>query len=310
MIYLDTIGYYLPPNEVSNYSKVEKFAVKDDFLLQKIGITSLRVKNADEDTSDMCVKAYLDMLTKTNVSSDDIDCLIVCTQNPDGYGLPHTSAIVHSKLGLKQNCAVFDISLGCSGYVYGLSIAQSFMMTNGFNNGVFITADPYSKIIDEDDKNSTFLFSDAATATLLTRSKHNTWQMGHFLFGSDGSKYESIRVDDVRHKFKMNGREVVNFAAKIIPAHIHQLLQKNKLSIDDIDRFIFHQGSKFIISTIQQKLGLSDDKVPFLVKDYGNTVSSSIPLILKDLKKTHHPIVICGFGVGLSWGSCVLKLAE
>lgn len=310
MIYLDAIGSYLPSNEVSNHSKVEKFAVKDDFLLQKIGITSLRVKNSDEDTSDMCVKAYLDLQTKTSVSKDDLDCLIVCTQNPDGYGLPHTSAIVHNKLSLKQNCAVFDISLGCSGYVYGLSIAQSFMMANGFHNGVFITADPYSKIIDDEDKNSTFLFSDAATATLLTRSKQNTWQMGHFLFGSDGSKYESIRVDDVRQKFIMNGREVVNFAAKIIPTHIHQLLQKNNLSLGDIDKFIFHQGSKFIINTIQQKLGLSEDKVPFLVKNYGNTVSSSIPMILKDLERTNKPVVICGFGVGLSWGSSVLRLAE
>ena len=306
MIYLENIGYYLPTHEISNFSRMNKFSLSEDSLLKKIGFTSLRIKNSREDTSDMGVKAYLDLQAKADFHNEDIDCVILCTQNPDGYGLPHTSAIVHEKLGLKQDCAVFDISLGCSGYVYGLSIAKGFMMVNGFNKGVFITADPYSKIIDEDDKNTALLFGDAATATLLTQNKHNTWRIGQFVFGSEGKNHQAIQVNKKRVLY-MNGREVFNFAAKIIPGHIQQTLQKNNVSIEEIDQFIVHQGSKYIVKTIQEKLGIAEEKMPFLANHYGNTVSSSIPLILKDLDHKHEKILICGFGVGLSWASCILE---
>ena len=310
MIYLNCIGSYLPDDEVFNASKLDKFSVSGDFLLNKIGIASLRKKNPDEETSDMSVKAFHDLQTKAGFDREDIDCLIVCTQNPDGYGLPHTSAIVHEKLGLKQSCAVFDISLGCSGYVYGLSIMKGFMLTNGLNNGVFITADPYSKILDQNDKNTAFLFGDAATATLLTRTKQNAWTMGQFVFGSNGTNNQAIYVDDAKRKLNMNGRDVFNFAATVIPSHIHDTLQKNNLSIEQIDQFILHQGSQFIVNTIQQKLGIAEEKAPFLATDYGNTVSSSIPMILKNTDTKHKYILICGFGVGLSWGSCILERAE
>lgn len=309
MIYLKEIGYYLPTSEISNVARMEKFALEEDFLLQKIGITSLKIKNPDEETSDMCVKAYLDLQTKAQFQNEEIDCLIVCTQNPDAHGLPHTSAIVHEKLFLKQDCAVFDISLGCSGYVYGLSIAKSFMQANGFNKGVFITADPYSKIIDENDRNTTLLFGDAATATLLTQTKQNAWQIGQFSFGSDGSKHQAIQVDNSK-KLVMNGREVFNFAAKVIPTHIQQTLQKNNVSMNMIDQFILHQGSKYIVTMIQQQLGVPDEKVPFLATQYGNTVSSSIPMLLKDVHSNHKRLLICGFGIGFSWGSCILERVE
>jgi 3-oxoacyl-[acyl-carrier-protein] synthase-3 len=306
MIYLDKIGYYLPPNELSNRYRMDQFAVSEASLLNKIGFTSLRIKNANEDTSDMCVKAYQDLQDKMDCKSEDIECLIVCTQNPDGYGLPHTSAIVHEKLYLKQDCAVFDISLGCSGYVYGLSIAKGFMLVNGFKKGVFITADPYSKIIDGKDKNTSLLFGDAATATLLTSVENKSWHIGQFDFGSNGKHHSAICVSNKRILF-MNGREVFNFAAKIIPEHILQTLQKNNLSIEEIDQFIVHQGSKYIVTTIQQKLGIAEEKIPFLANNYGNTVSSSIPMILKDVENRNKKILICGFGVGLSWASCILE---
>jgi len=310
MIYLNSIGSYLPENEIFNASNLEKFAVSEDFLLNKIGVISFRKKKVHEETSDMCVKAFLDLQARAHFYQEDIDCLIVCTQNPDGYGLPHTSAIVHAKLGLKQNCAVFDISLGCSGYVYGLSILKGFMLANELNNGVLITADPYSKILDENDKNTAFLFGDAATATLLTRAKQNTWKMGKFLFCNDGRNHQAIHVNGESKKFAMNGREVFNFAAKVIPKHINDVLQKNNLAIEQVDHIILHQGSKFLVNTIQQKLGIIEEKAPFLAKHYGNTVSSSIPMILKDVDPEYKYILICGFGVGLSWGSCILERAQ
>lgn len=306
MIYLEQIGYYLPSTEVSNFSKLKKFDIQEEFLLQKIGVTQLQIKNSDEETSDMCVKAYLDLQSKAKFSHDDIDCLVVCTQNPDNFGLPHTSAIVHDKLKLRQDCAVFDISLGCSGYVYGLSILKGFMTTNGFKTGILITADPYSKIIDSSDKNTSLLFGDAATATLLTTSTDNTWKIGNFLFGSDGSKHEAIHVDS-RRTFVMNGWEVFNFTAKYIPQHIQQTLEKNNLTLEEVDQILLHQGSKYIVTTIQQKLKVSEEKIPFLAQKYGNTVSSSIPMLLKDVNLSYNRLLICGFGIGFSWGSCILE---
>src|SRR3990167_10398173 len=195
MIYLNDIGYYLAKNEVPNTSKMDEFSINEDFIFHKIGITTRRIKNPEETTSDLCVNAYLDLKTKAHFDDEAIDCLIVCTQNPDDYGLPHTSALVHGKLGLTQNCAVFDISLGCSGYVYGLSIAQSFMLTNNLKKGIFITADPYSNIVDPHDKNTALLFGDAATATLISHTQQNAWKIGKFVFGSDGSKNRAIRTD-------------------------------------------------------------------------------------------------------------------
>ncbi|OGV26346.1 MAG: 3-oxoacyl-ACP synthase [Legionellales bacterium RIFCSPHIGHO2_12_FULL_37_14] len=307
MIYLNSIGCYLTENKISNISRADQFSVDENFILQKIGMATLRVKKPEQDTSDLCVRAYLALKEKADFHDQDIDCLIVCTQNPDSYGLPHVSALVHEKLALNNTCAVFDISLGCSGYVYGLSIIQSFMLANDFKKGIFITADPYSKIVDENDKNTALLFGDAATATLLSHNDYNSWGIGRFLFGSDGSKHRSIYVDNHSKKLVMHGREILNFAAKIIPYHIQQTLRKNNLLMNQVDNFIFHQGSKFIVDTIREMLCLEEEKVPFSAKYYGNTVSSSIPMILSDISSENKTILICGFGVGLSWGSCILN---
>lgn len=310
MIYLDSIGYYLPESEHCNADKMQEFAINEAFLQQKIGILALRRKHSAEETSDLCVQAYLDLKKKVGFTEEDIDCLVVCTQNPDGYGLPHTSAIVHEKLNLQSSCAVFDISLGCSGYVYGLSILKGFMQVNRLQRGILITADPYSKVIDEIDKNTSLLFGDAAAATLLSCQPANqaqAWDIGECVFGSDGKKQRAIHVDASSRKLMMNGRDVFNFAATVIPHAILDSIEKNHLHIEQIDRFLIHQGSQFIVDTIQQKLGVSKDKMPFCAQYYGNTVSSSLPMLLKDSMLQDKMVLICGFGVGLSWGSCVLR---
>ena len=127
MIGIKGIGIYLPPMRHSNYNRMEQFEISEEFIREKIGFTSLARKATDEDSSDLCVRAWQDFQRKNTLCAKDVDCLIVCTQNPDSHGLPHTSAIFHEKLNLPQDCAVFDLSLGCSGFVYGLSIIQSFM---------------------------------------------------------------------------------------------------------------------------------------------------------------------------------------
>lgn len=302
MIGIESIGIYIPPDRIDNRRRMQQFGVDEAFLRDKSGMLRLAVKAPHEETSDLCCLAFRDLQKKTNIAAADLDCIVVCTQNPDARGLPHTSAIVHSKLGLPETCAVFDISLGCSAYVYGLSVIQAFMHSNGFYKGVLFTADPYSKVVDENDKNTSLLFGDGATATLI--STIPVWSSGKFRFGSNGQNF--IQVDHETGKLSMNGRAVFSFSATVVPQNITQMLVDNDLTIDDIDCFVLHQGSRYIVETIQKRLGLEREKVPFVAAEYGNTVSSSIPLALSQLPCDLNRIVISGFGVGLSWASTVL----
>lgn len=240
MIGIEQIASYVPSQRDSNFEKKQQFGIDDDFIKKKIGVHTVSRKLANEETSDMCVRAFESLRDKSGISADEMDCIVVCTQNPDGYGLPHTSAIVQSKIGGREDCAVFDISLGCSGYIYSLCIVQSFMAANGMSKGVLFTADPYSKIIDPDDKNTSLLFGDAATITLL--GNNPIFMAGHFAFGTRGSEYAAIqRVGD---HLKMNGRAVFNFSATMVPQQIKQVLKMSNNNIEDIDLFLLHQASK------------------------------------------------------------------
>ncbi|MEM7125480.1 MAG: ketoacyl-ACP synthase III [Chloroflexota bacterium] len=304
MIGIEAIGSYIPEGRISNYERKEQLGFDDTFIERKIGIQQVAIKAQDEDTSDLCVKAYECLVEKTGCSVEDIQALIVITQNPD-TNIPHTSAIVHGKLGLPERCACFDVSLGCSGFVYGLSVLQSFMQANGLQHGVLFTADPYSKIINPNDKSTASLFGDAATATLVSNKPHYTTQK--FTFGTIGQSHrELICTDGI---LEMNGRAIFNFAAKFVPPDMEVLLASEELALAEVDKFIFHQGSKYIIDTIAKRLKIAPEQVVFDAADYGNVVSSSIPVILEkemtDAENSH--IVICGFGVGLSWASALLK---
>lgn len=303
MFGIKEIATYLPEKKVSNYEKKEKFDLDDDFIENKIGVKYHCLKEKNEKTSELCLKAYDNLLQKIKIEKESIDCCVVVTQNPD-YNIPHTSAVVHGKLELSNSCACYDISLGCSGYVYGLSNIISFMESNGMKNGLLFTADPYSDIIDKDDKNTDLLFGDGATVTYI--SDNALYAPLDFSFGTDGTGYKELICED---KLYMNGRAVFNFAAKTIPMHITSLLSKNNLTDDNIDKYVLHQGSKYIVDTIRKRLKVNSEKVPFDMYEYGNTVSSSIPIILESEihKNENKNIVISGFGVGLSWGSAIIK---
>ncbi|MEJ2201262.1 MAG: ketoacyl-ACP synthase III [Desulfuromonadaceae bacterium] len=303
MLGIEEIGYYIPGGRVSNYDRKEKFGIDDYFIEQKIGVRQISVKDADEDTSDLCVKAFADLCRKTAIDKDEIEAVVVVTQNPDN-NIPHVSAMLHGKLQLPHRCACFDISLGCSGFVYALSTFQSFMAANGMKKGLLFTADPYTKIVDPEDKNTTLLFGDAAAVTLV--SEQPRFVSGKFTFGTMGNEYEKLICRN--GVLYMNGRAVFNFAAKIVPEDIRQMLEKNGLTLDDVDRFLLHQGSKIIVNTIADKLQIPQEKAPYSSYDFGNTVSSTLPILLVDeFDSPAKNIVICGFGVGLSWASGVLK---
>ena len=209
-----SIGAYIPEVKLNNLQHLKKFSITEDFIRNKIGVELRALKRPDEDIVEMCCAAVADLKEKTNLNISDVDCLIVCTQNPQSGGLPHNSALVQSALGAPKECACFDISLGCSGYVYGLSIIMSFMKYNGLETGLLFTADPYSKILDPNDKNTSLLFGDAASVTLI--SPDYKWSVGKFCFGTDGNEWSALCIDEDVGKLYMDGRRVFSFSAKVV----------------------------------------------------------------------------------------------
>jgi 3-oxoacyl-[acyl-carrier-protein] synthase-3 len=307
MIGICDIGAYIPKRRISNYEKKETFQITDDFIENKIGVKFVSRMESHQKTSDLCCMAYASLVKHADFDPSNTDVIIVCTQNPD-YSLPHTSAIVHGKLGLPEKCAAFDISLGCSAYVYGLSVIESFMASTGMKHGLLFTADPYSKIIDEDDKQASVLFGDAATVTYLGEAP--LFAFGKFTFGTRGKDFKHLLCQT--NRLFMNGREIFNFAARTVPRNMKKVLEINNLSLGDIDCFLIHQGSKFIVDFLIKAIGLPKEKVPYVIEGYGNTVSSSIPLMLKPLLSdlAMKRVLITGFGVGLSWASGILSRLE
>lgn len=305
MIGIKEIASWTPTEFIDNLAQAESLGSDADFARNRIGAEHLPELPKEMKTSDMATKAVKAVLEKSGTAAEDIQLLVLCTQNPDGCGLPHTSAIVQAKAGFSKTIASFDYSLGCSGYIYGLHIVKSFMESTGLDQGILVTADPYSKIIDRADRDTAMLFGDSATATLMTRDPKFT--LGSIAFGTDGTGSDAI----INHqgRLKMAGRQVFNFAATNVPRQINSLLEKADIAPDEIDLFALHQGSRYIVETLTKRLRLPPEKVPVALQMTGNTVSSSIPLILENrISDTRiQKILASGFGVGLSWASTILE---
>jgi 3-oxoacyl-[acyl-carrier-protein] synthase-3 len=296
------IGTYLPERRQDNAQLAAQFAFAPDFLENKIGVMAPARKSENEETSDLCVKAFEDLVKRTSLQLSDMDLVTVVTQNPDGHGLPHTSAIVHQKLGLPKKCFAFDISLGCSGYVAGLAITKGYLTATGGRNAVLLTADPYSKVLDQEDRNTALIFGDGATATLISETPH--WRIGAFDFGTDGTKSTALSVSQ-SGRLAMNGRAVFDFCAINVPGSVDRTLAANAISKQDVNSFVLHPGSKYIVDTLHDRLNIPKIAFP---APYGNLVSSSIPFILSELDPTQQRVVVAsGFGVGLSWATTVLR---
>lgn len=301
------IGTYLGEEVLDNLSRADALDTNPDFLKSKIGTNTVRRKRADQDTSDLAVEA-LRALEAKGVDLSTLEAMVLVTQNPDGHGLPHTSAIVHEKMGLPLECATFDVSLGCSGFVYGLPILQGFLEMTGKSRGVLVTADPYSKVVDNDDRNTVLLFGDGAAATLVTRdAKPGQWTLVGGRYGSEGKGSDMLTVNDDRVLF-MNGREVFNFAAVRVGREVKALMAELGMEVADMDQLLLHQGSKYIVDSLARRLRADPAKVPVAIGDVGNTVSSTIPLLLDGVTdEAIRRVLVCGFGVGFSYATAVLE---
>jgi len=311
---IEKISYYLPKSSITSRELADNYGYNQEFIETKVGVKKLFIEDSLS-TTDMAVNALELLLVDKEDLRNKIELLVVCTQTPE-YQLPQTSSQVQYRCSLSNSIASFDLSLGCSGYVYGLSIVESLLESLGLDYGVLITTEKYSNIVDDNDRNTKCLFSDAASATLLSRD--GKLIPGKYKFGTDGEFYDSLIVRNKNHDsecvnnvLSMNGREIFNFTVGKIPNEISDVCKLNNLSKTEIDYFVIHQASSYVISSIAARSKIDDiDKFVNYMHLFGNTVSSSIPISLcqltNNMEDIANKILISGFGVGLSWGSVVL----
>lgn len=304
---IKAVCVYRPQAAIDNLLQGDRLDATADFIQQKIGMLRLTRMSAQEETTDLAYSAAVSLFDLHGLKPEQVECLVVVTQNPDAGGLPHSSAKLHCKLGLPSSCAVFDISLGCSGFVHGLEVAKSFMESQKIRDGILVTCDPYSKIIDLDDRDTALLFGDGATATWLGEAP--LWRIGPSDFGILSDQHNVLEVGS-KGKLAMNGRAVFNFAATRVPLSVKRVLSKAGLEMADIDLVLLHQGSRYIVETLAKRLG-AEGKTPFVAGLYGNTVSSSIPMLLaENVPATAKRLMLSGFGVGLAWATCILEKSQ
>ncbi|MGH6953074.1 MAG: 3-oxoacyl-ACP synthase III family protein, partial [Alphaproteobacteria bacterium] len=304
------IAHYVPERVVGSAEIAAKHGFDERFIREKLGIHERRVARPDESTADLCVEAAEAVLARARIEPESVDLLVVVTQTPD-YILPHTSALVHQRLGLRKSSAAFDISLGCSGFVYGLAAVVPLMEAHGMKTGLLIAADEYSKVMDPNDRATAPLFGDAAAATLI--GERPRYVAGKYSFGSDGSRHEALIIHgsgikaEPRGYLQMNGRAVFNFMINEVPADVTACLELNGLSTEDIDCWVFHQANKYMLESLAERIGIPANRLVIDNADIGNTTAASIPIalerrVLSDFSSPKR-VLISGFGVGLSWAS-------
>lgn len=329
---IKAISYYLPELILSNDLIHQEFPEWDiEKISSKTGINSRHISAEDEFSSDMAVKAAEKLFLEHNIDKSEIDFLLFCTQSPD-YFLPTTACILQEKLGLNTTIGALDFNLGCSGFVYGLSLAKGLIAGGMAKNILLLTSETYSKFIHPKDKSNKTIFGDAAAAALIS-SENGFCIIGDFVFGTDGNGAENLIVKQGGMRFPvsndnvdvcdeygnikndknlfMDGAAIFNFTLESVPKLTQAILEKSKLSIDQVDLFVFHQANKYMLNHLRKKIGIPEENFFIALEHCGNTVSSTIPIALYEAQKKgkinqSKNVILAGFGVGYSWAACNL----
>ena len=310
----------VPPRIVSNqaddlgYDPVEVRKV-----VAMAGVRERRIVDAGVTSADLCFEAAQTLLQRLGWEPESVSGLIFVTQTPD-YWLPSTSCVVHQWLGLSDECAAFDLGLGCSGYPYGLYLAATMLRAGGHQRILVLHGETPSRFVDPSDHATTLLFSDAGSATAIEAAPGSG---GHFCLHTDGAGHAGliIRGGAFRDRFpanprdlslQMDGAGIFNFTIKRVPALVRDTLALAGRSVEQIDQFIFHQSNRFIMKHLMKKCGLPEDRVPLTLEDMGNCGGPSVPVTmtrgLPAQRDTALELMLLGYGVGLSWGAAVLSL--
>jgi 3-oxoacyl-[acyl-carrier-protein] synthase-3 len=325
---IEAIASAVPSIKESAAEIAQQTGLEELFITEKIGVKWRHVLAPDETGVDLAEAACRKLFAQTDLKPGDVDDLIFVTQTPD-HALPHSSALLAHRLGLSSSCAAFDIGLGCSGFVYALSVTESFLAGNAHENALLVTCDPYSRIMAREDKGTNAVFGDAA-AVCWVRRTGTRCQLGRGDYGTDGSRAGALIVEAGRGKLPfvsvhesslaqysrdqlrlhMSGRDVFEFVMLQVPKSIGSCLERNGLTLAEIDWFALHQGSLYMLMAMAQRLEIPREKILINIDRFGNTVSSTVPMLLEELMRKEdlhdRKVLISGFGVGLSWATNIL----
>lgn len=328
--FIKAITYALPDLVVTNEDLVREFPEWSvEKIADKVGINNRHIAAENETSADLALRAAEKLFEEhPEIKKDSVDFILFCTQSPD-YFLPTSACVIQDELGLPTSCGALDFNLGCSGYVYGLSLAKGLLLGGIARNVLLLTGETYSKFMHPKDKGNRTIFGDAGSATLV--SSEGFAEIGNFSLGTDGRGAENLMVKSGGMRFReqfndlqfedngnplssdhlyMNGSEIFNFTIDAVPPLIEDASVKNSLTSTDINGYVFHQANKFIINFLRKKIKIEPDKFYIYMSEVGNTVSNSIPIVLVEKQKEQSlkgNILLAGFGVGYSYGATVLK---
>jgi len=294
--------------------------------MEKTGIHCRYISAENETASDLAYQACQKLFSQHNIDPLSIDYLLVCTQSPD-YPLPTTACLLQDRIGMRTSSGALDFNLGCSGFVYGLGLAEGLIASGQCNRILLVTAETYTKYVDQDDRALRPIFSDAAAATLIENS--TTQSLLGFEFGTDGKGANTLIVSDGgsrpsqdaiepnrrrrwNSRLYMDGQSLMDFTVVAIPDLIRSILEKSQLSFDQIQQLLMHQATRKMLEMLQQALQVDDNRLPIRLANRGNTVSSTLPILIDDLRSEGvlgpgQKHLLIGFGVGWSWAGCVWK---
>ena len=297
-------GSYIPKKVITNDDLSLTLDTSDAWISTRTGIHNRHIAEGMT-SSDMAYMAARRAVDDSGLNPADIDVIIVATSSPD-YAFPSTAALVQAKLEA-VNAACFDISAACTGFIYAYSIAQGYLAGGMYKNILIIGTEVMSEHVDWKDRSVCVLFGDGAGAAMLTADKDN---LSSVMIHSDGSRGNVLTCG--KDNIFMDGQEVFKFAVKTVPMSIQDILNKEHIRADDVGMYILHQANQRIIQAVSKRLGISMEKFPMNMQEYGNTSAASIPILLDELNRNNRLvrdelIVMSGFGAGLSWGSIVLN---
>jgi 3-oxoacyl-[acyl-carrier-protein] synthase III len=322
---LGPIAVHLPTRVESNDELRATYPRWDlDLIAEKTGIHQRHIAAPNETASDLAVAAAEKLFAENDIDRSTIDFILLCTQTPD-YPLPTTSCLIQDRLGLSTRCGALDFNLGCSGYVYGLAMADGLIQSRAAKRILLLTAETYTKYIDPDDRSLRTIFGDAGAATLVQASEIVT--LRGFQFGSDGSGGDMLLVSDggarcaqdavqPRHRKRWNSRlymdgpSLINFTVEAIPRLVSEILGNHGLSDVDVGQYLMHQATWKMLDQLRERMGVCEQRLPIDLADIGNTVSCTLPILIDRLRRKGQLIedktnVMVGFGVGLSWAGCL-----
>ena len=325
---LKSIGAYVPPKKMTNADFEKMVDTSDEWITQRTGIKTRYLANDDQSTSDLAYEAAKLAIKRAKLEENQIDAIICATITPDYFCMPSTACVVADKLGIK-GATSFDISAACSGFVYAMSIAKSFIESGMKKNVLIIGAEKMSSIVDYSDRTTSILFGDGAGAAIITGTDDKKRSILDVKTSSDGeyqdflitkaggSKYPcSTKVlEEGLQYLKMKGNETFKLAVNTLTKDVFEILENNSIKSSDIDWFVPHQANYRIINAVAKKLDMSEDKVVLTVAEYGNTSAASIPMAInawyeKGKLKDGQLMLLDTFGGGLTWGSALVHFNE